>query len=243
MKGLNVKLKLLVLMFMGVAGSLLSAAPVYAGITIGGQEAPTATTTQEQPKKSNSRLKRNKAEPQQVEEPAAGGIRQAAPVETNTQKPKYQQGDLLKMAEDFRMRYRKDKQKMYGEQPAESEYRYGFVLAFFDTQSLLDPTLGKQLGELEKMDGIQFKLLKSKDNVTKSYKDYTQEELKKMAEIELPMARDDTNGRIASNYKVDKFPSVLYEIPSGEVVRFHVPNTMESVFRRIRQEARKVDGK
>lgn len=233
------KQKLSAFLLTCVAGSLLSAAPVFAGITVGGQEAP--STTQEQPQQKNHLQKRSQ-QPKQAE-PAVGGIRQAVPTTTRTEKPKYQQGDLLKMAEEFRARYRQDKQKMYGDKPAENAYRYGFVLAFFDTQSLLDPTLGKQLGELEKLDGIQFKLLKSKDNVTKTYKDYTQDELKRMAEIELPMARDDLNGRIAGNYKVDKFPSVLYETPSGEVVRFHVPNTMDSVFRRIRLEARKVDGK
>ena len=230
------KRKLSMFLLTCVAGSLLSVTPVFAGITIGGQEAPTAT--QERPAKS-----RNVKPRSEEAAPTVGGIRQAEPSNTAPEQPKYQQGDLLKMAEEFRARYRQDKQQMFGEQPPENEYRYGFVVAFFDTKSLVDPTLGKQLGELEKIDGIQFKLLKSKDNLNKSYKDYTREELERLAKIELPMARDDLSGRIASNYKVDKFPSVLYETPSGEVVRFHVPNTMESVFRRIRQEARKVDGK
>lgn len=210
------------------ASLFLLATPAVAGIRIGGQEAPSTTAQPFQ---------------KQAEEapPPIGGIRQSAPPPANAAQPTFQQGDLLKMAEEFRAKYRQEKAQMFGEQPASAEYRYGFVVAFFDTKSLLDTTLLEQLERLDTMDGLQFQLVKSLDNITKTHKDFTPAELERLSKYNMPMARDDLQGKMAKNYKVDKFPTVLYETPSGDVVRFHVPTTMEAVFRRISKEARLAD--
>lgn len=223
----------LVLTLSMVAGSLLPVTAAFAGIQVGGQEAPATTSQPLQPKAAP-------AAP--AADQAGGGIRQAAPPPA-AEKPKYQPGDLLKMADEFRARYRKDNATLRGMELPKSKYRYGFVVAFFDTKSLLNPTLVGQLSKLEKMDGIQFKLMKSQNNVNKKITDFSKEEIEKLSKVEMPLARDDTNGQIAANYKVTKFPTVLYETPSGEVVKFFVPNTMESVFQRIRKEAVIVDQK
>jgi len=206
---------------------LVLATPAAAGIQVGGQDVQ-PTTSQPLQKKAE-------------ETPTIGGIRQAEPAIQKTEQPAYQQGDLLKMAEEFRAKYRKEKAQMFGEQPASAEYRYGFVVAFFDTKSLVDPAFLEQLERLDTMDGLQFQLVKSLDNVKRNYKDFTPAELERLAKYNMPMARDDLQGTMAKNYKVDKFPTVLYETPSGEVVRFYIPTTMEAVFRRINKEARLAD--
>lgn len=215
--------------FVLVVGTVVSASPAFAGIRVAGEE----------PAEQSGSLNFGGNEAA----PANEGIRQAEPSKQQqaVDDAKYKKGDLLKMADEFRARYERDQQQITGRKPASNEHRYGYVAAFFDTKSLTDIALAKQIMELEKVDGIEFKLIKSHDNLNKSYKDFSKEELERLSQIELPFALDDTKGKIAANYNVKKFPTVMYQTPSGETVSFYVPNTMDAVFRRIRQEARKVD--
>lgn len=144
--------------------------------------------------------------------------------------------DLLIEAQKMRARYRQKKAEASG---TAGEHRYGFIVAFFDSESLLDPTLVKGLNRLESMDGIKFALFNSQNKLDRPITERSQAELRRLEGLEPPMARDDTGGHIAKQYNVTKFPTILYETPDHDVIPFYVPNTLEKVFTRIGYEQRK----
>lgn len=145
--------------------------------------------------------------------------------------------ELLDEAQKLRARYRQKKSEREG---TAHEHQYGYIVAFFDTKSLLNPLLVDGLNRLEEMEGIKFLLFKSANTIDRPLEARPQGELKRLSKLEAPFARDDSGGVIADQYQVTKFPTVLYETPSHDVVKFYVPITLEKVFTRIGLEKRKL---
>lgn len=144
--------------------------------------------------------------------------------------------DVLQEAEKLRARYRQQQEEAAG---TAHEHRYGFVAAFFDSESLMDPGLVEDLKQLEQMEGLKFALFHSSLSLDKPISQRSQREMKKLENLDPPMARDDTGGHIAKQYNVTRFPTILYETPDHDVIPFYVPNTLEKVFSRINIEKRK----
>lgn len=144
--------------------------------------------------------------------------------------------DVLMEAEKLKARYRQKQSEAAG---TANEHRYGFVVAFFDSESLLDPMLVKELNQLKAMDGVKFALFNSANKLKTPITERGAAELRRLENLDPPMARDDTGGHIAKQYNVSKFPTILYETPNHDVVRFYVPNTLGKVFNRIEAEKRK----
>ncbi len=174
--------------------------------------------------------------------PTGSGIR-TAPVEPASavkRRNSFEDGSLLDAAAGLRAKYREKREAEDRKAVNPNSYRLGFVVAFFDSESLVNPVLIKGLDKLDNMNGIKFKLFRSKENLTKKITDFSESEIKKLENLEIPMARTDTGGKVAKNYKVTKFPTILYETPSGKVVKFYTPTTMENVFRQIKKEKKKL---
>lgn len=144
--------------------------------------------------------------------------------------------DVLREAEKLRARYR---QRQSEEAGTAGEHRYGFVVAFVDSESLLDPMMVKGLNRLENMDGVKFLLFNSQNKLKTPITKRSASELRRLENLDTPMARDDTGGHIAKQYNVTKFPTILYETPDHDVVTFYVPNTLSKVFNRIEIEKQK----
>lgn len=173
------------------------------------------------------------------------GLRQSQPQreqsEPNSPMPEISQREqaeisgrgLLREAEKLRARFRQGQSEAAG---TSDEHRYGFVVAFMDTQSLMNPRYIKQLNALENMDGIKFLLFQSEYNEMPNLSDT---EIKRLENMEPLMARDDRGGKIANDYNVTKFPTILYETPNHDVIPFYVPSTLDRVFARINAEIRK----
>lgn len=147
--------------------------------------------------------------------------------------PKKDGWNVVQEAEKLKARYR---DKLAERSGTAHEHRYGFVVAFMDTASLMEPVMIKGLKRLESMDGIKFLLFNSKNTAMPHM---SRSKMKRLEKLDPPMARDDTGGQVAGQYNVDKFPTVLYETPEHDVLTFYVPNTLEKVFTRINREVRK----
>ena len=138
---------------------------------------------------------------------------------------------LLQEANKLKARFRQSQSEAAGTARA---HRYGFVVAFMDTKSLMKPSFIKGLKKLNNTDGIKFLVFQSDhsvDNLDRS-------QAKKLEDVEPVMARDDRGGKIAKQYGVEKFPTVLYERPNHEVTKIHTPHSLNAVFRHIRKVKR-----
>lgn len=160
--------------------------------------------------------------PQRLGGPKPGTTTAAAPI-----------SNLQKEAANLRARYRS--QKAQNIKPNE-ESRYGVIAAFFDSDSLTKPRFIEGLNTLTATKGIKTALFLSKENTATPLEDTPLQQLEAIAELNLPFMRPDSGGRIARSYGITKFPTLLYETPNHEVIRFEKPASLDYVLRRIAKE-------
>lgn len=147
------------------------------------------------------------------------------------------QRKMLNEAKNLRARFR---QQNPVEPDTSHTHRYGFVVAFMDSPSLMDPAYIKGLKRLKKVRGIEFLVFQSDHSLDKEFTlEQTKALAKKLEDVDPIMARDDSGGRIAKQYGVTKFPTILYERPNHQVEKLHVPHSLNKIFRLIRAEKRK----
>ena len=138
---------------------------------------------------------------------------------------------LIEEANKLKARFRQDQSEAAG---TAHEHRYGFVVAFMDTTSLLKRSFVKDLKRLKNVDGIKFLLFQSEHSV----ENWSLNKAKKLEGVDPIMARDDRGGKVAKQYGVKKFPTVLYELPNHEVAKIYVPHSLNAVFQHIRKVKR-----